>query len=208
MQSYIAAGMLALALGAAPVWAQATQPAPPAQTPENPPQKPKEKAKRVWTDDDIAALHGGVTSATITPAPEGAAAPEAAAPETAAPAAGPGKEKQVPPEKTAKYYQEKLAPLRKQLADTEAKIKEIQDALDNPYKGTNKIGLNQNAPPGPPATPDSNPPRADSSIYGNQIVRPQDQLAYYEKQKADIQQKIDDLESKALSNGLSRSEIQ
>jgi len=206
MRSYLAAGLLAFAIGAAPVLAQSSASA------EKPAQKPQEKPKKVWTDDDIAGLRDKViiTTASAAPAPEGAeAAGEAgAAPAAGAAAAASGKEKELPPEKTAKFYKAKLDPLRKQLADTEARIKEIQDALDNPSKGTNKINVTQQAPPGPPSQPDSYPPRPDNSIFGNQIVRPQDQLSYYENQRRDLQQKIDELEAKALENGLTRGEIQ
>lgn len=210
MQTHIAAGMLALALGAIPALAQSSQTAPPLQSGEKPAQKPQEKTKKVWTDENIAELRSvNITTASATPAAEGAASEEAGAAATpGAAAAAPGKDKNLPPEKTAKYYQAKLAPLRKQLADTEQKIREIQGALDNPYQGTNKIGLGQSAPPGPPQNQPGTPPRADDSIYGNQTVKPKDQLAYFEKQRDDLQQKIDDLEAQAISNGLTRGEIQ
>jgi len=211
MQSYVAAGILALALGAAPALAQSSQSAPPAQTPEKPAQKPQEKPKKVWTDDNIGQLSGvNITTASATPAAETTeAAGEAAAKPAggAAPAAA-GKPKEVPPEKTAKFYKDKLDPLRKQLAETEAHIKEIQDALANPYNGTNKINTTQSAPPGPPSEPNSNPPRPENSIYGDQTIRPKDQLAYYENQRDKLQKQIEDLEAQAISNGLTRGEIQ
>ncbi len=208
MQSYIAAGMLALALGAPPVLAQSTQSSPPTQTTEKPAQKPQEKPKVVWTDDNIGQLSGvPITTATATASAESGKPAEGGG-TAAAGAAADKKDEKVPPEKTPEYYIAKLAPLRKELADTEAKIQEIQDAIANPYKGTDKINLNQQAPPGPPSDPNSNPPRADNSIYGNQLVRPQDQLTYYEKKRDDLQQKIDDLEAQAIANGLHRGEIQ
>jgi DNA-binding transcriptional MerR regulator len=205
MQSYVAAGILALAIGAAPALAQSSQSAPASQTAEKPAQKPQAKAKKVWTDDDIAALRTTaiISTASATPAEEGE---KPAGEAGSAPAKG--KEKEIPPEKTAKYYTEKLVPLRKQLAETEAKIKEIQDALANPSKGTDKVSFNQPAPSGPQSDTQSNPLRPDNSLYGNQIVRPQDQLTYYEKLRDDLQQKIDALEAQAISNGLTRGEIQ
>jgi len=207
MRSYLVLGMLALALGAAPAMAQSEQSAPPPQGSDKPAQKPPQKSKKVWTDDNLSDLRGTVTTASAAPVAETAAPAEEAGTPAKAPATGAGKEP--PPEKTAKYYQEKLGPLRKQLADTEAKIKQIQDAIDNPGKdGSNKINVTQSAPPGPPSTPDGTPPRADNSIYGNAIVKPQDQLTYYENQRRDLQAKIDDLEAKAISNGLTRGEIQ
>ncbi len=207
MQSYLAAGMLALAIGAAPALAQSTQSAPPPQSTEKPAQKAEEKPKKVWTDDNIGQLSGvQITTATASAPAEGEKSAESGA--AAAGATAGKKEEQVPPEKTAEYYKAKLAPLRKELADTEAKIQEIQDAIANPYKGTDKVNLNQQAPPGPPSEPNSNPPRADNSIYGNQLIQPKDQLTYYEKKRDELQQKIDDLEAQAIANGLHRGEIQ
>ena len=202
MHSHIAAGILALAVaGAAPAFAQDSQTAPPSQTAKNPPQKPK----KVWTNDDVADLRGtaGVTTATITPA-------EGGAQQTAqAPAADAGKEKPLPPEKDPKAYRAKLEPLRKQLADVEAKIKDTQDALNKPIDGTNKIKLGQAAPS---MRPQDQPPgydakRPDDAIYGNQIVRPQDQLAAYEKRRQELQQQIDDLEAQARKNGIDPGDI-
>ena len=206
MHSSVAAALLALAFGAASTPAQEAPAAPASQTAPKPAQKPSEKPKKVWTNDDLAELRTNVPVTTASAAPS----PGAAAPEEGGAAAAPGKEKEkeLPPEKTPKYYKEKLAPKRKELAEVEAKIKEIQDALANPDNGTNKINMTQSAPPGPPSTPDSYPPRADNSLYGDQIVRPQDQLTYYEKRRDQLQQEIDDLEAQAVSNGLNRGDIE
>jgi hypothetical protein len=211
MKSYVAAGILALAIGAAPLLAQSSQQAPPPQTPEKPAQKPQEKPKKVWTDDDLTALRStvNITTATATPpaeTAEGTGEAGAAGP-AAAPAAG-GKQGQVPPEKTAKFYQDKLTPLRAKLAEAEAKIKAIQDVLNNPSRGgSDHVSLTQSAPPGPAQQP-GGPPRPDDNLYGNTLVRPEDQLAYYQKQRDDLQQQIDALEAEAIRNGLTRGEIQ
>ena len=205
MRSYIAAGMLALALSAVPALAQSSQSAPPPQSTEKPAQKPQEKPKKVWTDDNIGQLSDvPITTASATPTAEAA---KAAGDTGAAPVAAGGTEK-LPPEKTPEFYKAKLAPLRQKLAETEAKIKEIQDAIANPYNGTDKINLKQQAPPGPPSEPGSNPPRANNSIYGDQLIKPQDQLTHYEKQRDELQQQIDDLEAQAIANGLHRGDIQ
>ena len=211
MRTHISAAIVALSFCAA---ATAAGPGGQAQTPpasqpgEKAAQKPAEKPKKVWTNDDLADLRSTaqVTTAAATPSAEAAPSGEAAAGEGGAKA--PGKEKEVPPEKTAKFYKEKLDPKRKELAEVEKKIKDIQDALANPYNGTNKINTTQTGPPGQPSTPDSNPPRADNNLYGNAIVRPQDQLTYYEKRRDELQQEIDTLEAQAISNGLTRGEIQ
>jgi hypothetical protein len=203
MERYIVAGILALAIVAAPIFARTSQTSPPSQTAEKQPQKPAEKAKKVWTNDDLAELRSTVMITTAAAAPsEGAEAGEAQAP-----GAVPGKEGQLPPEKDPKYYKAKLDPLRKQLAEVDAKIKEIQDAISNPYEGTNKVSLTQQAPAMPSQGPEP-PTRPDDSLYGNQIVRPKDQLAYYQKRHDELQQQIDDLETQAVRNGLNRGDIQ
>jgi len=207
MQSSVAVALLALAFGAASAPAQEVPAAPASQTAQKPAQKPAEKPKKVWTNDDLAELRSTVQVTTAAAAPSAEAAPPGEA-GAAAGAPAPGKEKELPPEKTAKYYKEKLEPLRKELAQCEAKIKEIQNALNDPSNGTNKINFNQSAPPGPPSTPQSSPPRPDNSIFGDQIVRPQDQLTYYQNRRDELQKEIDDLEAQAISNGLSRGDIQ
>jgi hypothetical protein len=207
MQSHMAAWMLVLAVGAAPAYAQTSQTAPPSQAAKNPPQK----AKRVWTNDDLTDLRsGGVTTAAAeAPLAEGGTPGGAPAQAAATSPAAPGKEKQLPPEKDPKAYRAKLEPLRKQLADVEAKIKEIQDALANPYDGTNKVKLGQPAPnfPQQDQQPDYQKKRADDAIYGNQVVRTQDQLTVYEQKRQQLQQQIDDLEAQARQNGLSPGDI-
>jgi hypothetical protein len=91
----------------------------------------------------------------------------------------------------------------------EAKIKEIQDALNNPYEGTNKVKLNQQAPNFPPQDqqPGYQKKRADDSIYGDQVVKPQDQLKVYEEKRQQLQQQIDDLEAQARQNGISPGDL-
>ena len=201
MQNHIAAGMLALALGAVPALGQSSQTAPPSQTVKNPPERPK----KVWTNDDLADLRGGVTSATAEAPPAEGGAPA----EAQAQAAGATKEKPLPPEKDPKTYLAKLEPLRKQLADLDAKIKDMQDKIDHPIDGKNAIKLNQSAPNLPPQDqpPGYEKNRPDESLYGNQIVRPQDQLKVYQQQRDEIQQKIDDLEAQARDNGIPPGDI-
>jgi hypothetical protein len=204
MQNLIAAGLLAMAVAALPAaaqTAQSSQAAPPSQAAKNAPQTPK----KVWTNDDLAGLHGGVTSATAEVAPAVGGATGGAA----APAAAAGKEGQLPPEKDPKTYLAKLEPLRKQLADLDAKIKDMQDKIDHPIDGKNAIKLNQPAPNLPPQDqpPGYEQKRPDDSLYGNQIVRPQDQLKVYQQQRDDIQQKIDDLEAQARDNGIPPGDI-
>jgi hypothetical protein len=204
MQNLIAAGLLALAVVAAPAaaqTAQSSQTAPPSQAAKNAPQAPK----KVWTNDDLSELRGGVTSATAeAPRAEGGAPGEAAAPTAAA-----GKEAKLSPEKDPKTYLAKLEPLRKQLADLDARIKGMQDGIDHPIDGKNAIKLNQPAPNLPPQDqpPGYDKKRPDDALYGNQVVRPQDQLKVYQQQRDQIQQQIDDLEAQARDNGIPPGDI-
>jgi len=190
--------ILALALAALPAFGQTSQPAPPsppqqpaaaAQTRPPAAQQPPQKQKKVWTNEDLEQLPGNspVSTATATPA-EAPAGGEGAAGEKGAEAAAGGaaaKPAALPKEKDPKYYQEKLEALRKRLADVEAKIQSTQGGMSGGEQGSNAIALNQ-------ATP---------------ILRPADQLAALEKERDDIQQQIDELESQARKNGLSPGDI-
>ncbi|HMD32582.1 MAG TPA: hypothetical protein VKG84_11785, partial [Candidatus Acidoferrales bacterium] len=125
------------------------------------------------------------------------------------PVAGPAKPGELPPEKDPKFYRAKLEPLRKQLADVETKISTIQDALANPIDGKNAIKINQQAPSLPPQDqpPDYQKNRPDDSIYGNQVVRPQDQLVVYQQKRDALQQQIDDIEAQARRNGIDPGDL-
>lgn len=159
--------VLALGLAAFPALAQAPQ--------TQPSQKPSPKPKKVWTNDDLEALRGGVSTPVAAPAAPAAEAAQAA----------PEKPRPLPQEKDPKYYRSRLEPLRKQLADVEAKIKETQAALNDPFRGTNAVVLAQPTP----------------------VMRPEDQFAAYEKQRKELQQQIDDLEAQARQNGISPGDI-
>jgi len=170
--------MLVLGVAALPAYGQTSQPP---QT-QQPAQKPP-KAKKVWTNEDLAALspNAPVSTATATAPAEGAAAEAAqAGVEKAA-----GKPAQLPPEKDPKVYQEKLDALHKRLADVETRIKSTQDAMSGSQGGSNALNLSQPTP----------------------VLRPADQLVALEKEKADIQQQIEDLETQAKRNGLSPGDI-
>lgn len=176
--------MLALGFAALPAYGQTSQPTQsekPAQTEK---QKPAQKAKKVWTNEDLAELspNSPVSSATATLPAEGAAGGDAAQPGADKQAA---KTAQLPPEKDPKTYKDKLGALQKRLADVEARIKSTQDAMNGSQGGSNAINLSQPTP----------------------TLRPTDQLEALEKERKDIQQQIEDLESQAKQNGLSPGDI-
>jgi hypothetical protein len=169
-------GILVLGFAAVPAYGQTSQPAPAQQ----PAQKQPQKAKKVWTNEDLAELpaNAPVSTATAAPAPGEEKAAEGGE-------KAPAKAGELPPEKDPKTYQKKLEDLRKRLADVDAKIKATQDATSGAVDGSNAVNLNQPTP----------------------ILRPADQLAAFEKERQDIQQQIDDLESEARRNGIPPGDI-
>ena len=171
--------LLALALVPLGALAQAPPPAPAQQ----PAPQPEKKAKKVWTNDDLATLPANspvsTAAATAVGGPAGGAAAEKGA-ETGAAKAG-----TLPPEKDPKIYKEKLDALQKRLDEVEAKIKSTRDAMSGSQGGSNAVNLSQ-------ATP---------------TLRPEDQLAALEKERQDILQQIDDLESQARKNDISPGDI-
>jgi len=190
--------ILALALAALPAFGQTSQSAPPSQ-PQQPAaatqpqapaaQQPPQKQKKVWTNEDLEQLPGNSPVSTASAAPEAAPAEGEAAGGEKGAAAGAGgaaaKPAALPKEKDPKYYQEKLDALRKRLAQVEANIQSTQGAMSGGEQGSNAVTLNQ-------ATP---------------ILRPTDQLAALEKERDDLQQQIDELESEARKNGLNPGDI-
>jgi len=207
MTSRTAACLFAIAFGAAPALAQTSQPVPAQSTgTKNQQQKP---AKKVWTNDDLSELTGnfGVTTATATLPTSVSESGTGAA--SGSGATAPGQSKDLPPEKDPKVYRAKLAALRAQLDDLDAKIKQTQDAIDHPIDGKNSIKLGQQGPnfPKQDQAPDYQQKRPDDSIYGNQVVRPQDQLTVYKQKRDAVQQQIDDLEAQARQNGIAPGDI-
>jgi hypothetical protein len=205
MRNLIATGALVLAVAATSAFAQEpptapTQPSPP-PTPSATTPAPirAQKAKKVWTNDELSDLSGiNITTATATQTAEPAAADAAA-----------GDKKELPPEKDPKWYRSKLEPLRAQLSDLEAKIADIENKLKNPIDGKNAIKLGQQAPNLPkidqPA--DYQAKRPDDSIFGNEVVRPEDQLVVYKQKRDAVRAQIDDLEALARQNYIPPGDI-
>jgi uncharacterized coiled-coil DUF342 family protein len=163
MHALLAPFVLAVSLAAAP-----------AQT--APAQQPEKKAKKVWTNDDLDSLRGGPRGVSVASSAGATAATE----ET-----GASKEKPAQTEDPAKKYREKLVPLRAQLDQIDAQIKEVRGQLSNPFKGTNAVDLQH-----PSAT-----------------MRPEDVLKNLEQKRREIQQQIDDLEEAARRSGISPGDI-
>lgn len=164
MYAVLAPIVLALSLAAAPAQTSSAQ------------KPPEKKAKKVWTNDDLDSLRAGPRGGG------GSASAGASAAEEEKPA---GKEKPVPREKDSKMYREKLAPLRAQLEQVDAQIKQVRDQLTNPVKGSNAVDLS----------------------HTSAIMRPEAALSQLEQKRREIQQKIDDLEEEARRNGVSPGDI-
>jgi chromosome segregation ATPase len=165
MHSLLATLVLALSLAAAPAQA------PPAQKP------PEKKAKKVWTNDDIDLLRGAPSGTAVSGAP--------AVPETAAGEKPAEKEKPLASEKDPKTYREKLVPLRAQLAQLDAQIKQMRDLLTNPTQASNVVDLR----------------------HTSVTMRPEVSLNELEQKRRQLQQKISDLEDEARRNGIASGDI-
>jgi regulator of replication initiation timing len=164
MHTLLASFALAFSLTAAPGQA------PTAQKP------PEKKPKKVWTNDDLETLRG-----TTGPAGGVQVTGPAAVPEEK-PA---GKEQPLPASKDPKKYLEKLGPLRAQLAQLDAQIKQMRNQLANPIQGSNAVDLR----------------------HTSVTMRPEVAIKELEDKRRQVQQKIDDLEDEARRNGISPGDI-
>ena len=139
--------------------------------------------RKVWTNDDIAALRGGAvsfTGATTAPAP---AAPEGAEGAAAAEAAAAEEETvpQPPKQETREYWQERLQALQNQIQQIDQQIQSLRS------------GRNQ---------ADSN---ALSLTSGNPGVQVEDTIQRLENRRRQLQQQIADLQDEARRQGVSPS---
>ncbi|MGH9788579.1 MAG: hypothetical protein ACRD4U_07760 [Candidatus Acidiferrales bacterium] len=135
---------------------------------------------KVWSNDEIELLvRGGristVGEATIEAAPseEAAAAEGAAAEDAEAPPAP-----QTPKEQTSEYWQERLKPLREEMAKVD---QELQGLRSNQNRAaSNAISITTNAPG----------------------VDVRDTIARLEQRRADLQRQIEDIQSEARRMGI------
>jgi opacity protein-like surface antigen len=154
-----------------------------AQAPQTPStQKPPvRKAKRVWTNDDLDELKARSHWASGTDSSSGGST------QAGTPDGGASGDKQPPPprEKDPKTYQKQLAPLRAQLAQIDSQIRSLRNSLNNPISGTNSVNL------------------GTATVTG----RPEHQIEALEKQRQQIQQRIDAIEDEARRNGISPGDV-
>lgn len=169
MHALLATFVLALSLAAAP-----------AQT--APAQQPEKKAKKVWTNDDLDALRGGAPGVTVASTAAAAAVTEETAEKKET---GEKKEKPEQKEDPVKKLRDKLLPLRAQLDQIDAQIREVRGQISNPFKGNNTVDLK----------------------HVSATMRPEDVLKSLEQRRQGIQQQIDDLEEAARRSGISPGDI-
>jgi len=165
---------LAMSVAAAPASAQQQQ------------SDQKKPEKKVWTNDDLDALHNKHDLSTFnqpaeTPAeaPAGETAPAGAAPAAGAAAAAP-KDKASDPA----WYRDQLGALQSKLADLDAQIAKLNAFLNGGASGGG-FDLSKDAA----------------------AISPQAQLADLQKQRADVAGKIDDLEDQARKNRIEPGEL-
>jgi hypothetical protein len=141
--------------------------------------------RKVWTNDDIAALRGGAvsfTGAMSAPAPAAAAAEGAEGAATAEGAAAEGEAVPQPPkEETREYWQGRLQALQNQ-------IQQIDQEIQSLRSGQGQAGSN-----------------ALSVTTGNPGVQVEDTIQRLETRRQQLQQQIADLQDEARRQGVSPS---
>ncbi len=181
---YCALGVLAFtaassaaARGQAPSSSQ-TQP-PAANSQSAPPQqqpKPAPPPKKVWTNDNIDELHGGVSvvGGGSAPAPAGTSGNGS---NTTGTHTG---QQPLPKEKDPDWYKKQLAPLYTKLDQLSAALANAQSAVSGDTRGSATVSMD---------------------ATGN-AATPQQQLAALQQQQQQVQAQIDNLEDLARHNGI------
>ena len=154
----------------APATERANAPAAPA-----PPKRPRPK---VWTNDDVEALREGSSLNVVGTA----AAPPATAEEGAEGEEAAGEEKpkpQPPREDTPEYWQERLKPLRDELAQIEKQIQQLRAGQQG-----------------------QNTSNAISLTASNPGVQVEDTIRQLEKRRTEVQQQIEAVQLEAKRKGI------
>lgn len=146
----------------------------------NPP-RPTRRARKVWYNEDLAQLSGGAinvvgTASAATAGPSGTA--EGVAEATGESAAG--GESLPPKEDTPEYWQERLRPLREELARTEQEIQRIRTSRGQASATSNAI----------------------STTAASQGTNLDDRLRQLERRRIEVQQQIDDIQLEARRKGI------
>jgi len=141
------------------------------------------RGPKVWTNDEIERLVRGERIAVIgsVAAPEsaattgeGAASAEAPTEEASAEEAQPQK----PKEQTPEYWQERMKPLREEMAKIEQRLQQLRSGQGQ--AASNAINVNTNAP-------------------GVDVA---DTIRRFEARRAELQRQIDDLQTEARRAGV------
>lgn len=144
----------------------------------------KKPEKKVWTNDDLDALHNKHDLSTFnqpaeTPAEATAATPAGESGAAGAAAAAPKDNASDPA-----WYRDQLDPLQSKLADLDAQIAKVNTFLNGGANGSG-FNLSQDAA----------------------AISPQAQLAALQKQRDDVASQIDALQDQARKNGIEPGDL-
>ncbi|HSC77276.1 MAG TPA: hypothetical protein VLB32_01830 [Candidatus Acidoferrales bacterium] len=139
------------------------------------------RGPKVWTNDEIERLvRGDRTLVVGTAAPASpSAATEEAAPAAEEAAAAPAEEApQKPKEQTPEYWQERMKPLREEMAKVDQQLQQLRSGQGQ--AASNAINVNANAPG----------------------VDVRDTIQRLEQKRADLQRQFEDLQTEARRAGV------
>jgi hypothetical protein len=142
--------------------------------------RPPQKAKKVWTNDDIDALRARVPLSVTGQELPAAAAEPAAGEKAAGEATAKGPLEPYVRERDPKYYQQRYAALRAEVDRIDAEIRRLREFRANPNTGQQGLALGAE----------------------NLSLTPENQIQLLEERRRKVQQDISDLEDQARRAGI------
>jgi hypothetical protein len=141
--------------------------------------KTKKKPKKVWTNDEISTVSGGISVVGDSSASSSAAPASRKSAESDSDGGGTAKEKQVA------TYRDQIQKLRAQIDAADKKINDLRNFKADNTSPTGGINMNK----------------------GYNMTPLEDQVKQLEEQKKQIQAKIEALEDEARKNGIEAGEL-
>jgi chromosome segregation ATPase len=141
--------------------------------------KTKKKPKKVWTNDEISTVSGGISVVGDSSASSGSAQAPKKSSESDSDGGGTAKEKQVA------AYRDQIQKLRAQIDAADKKINDLRNFKADNTSPTGGINMNK----------------------GYNMTPLEDQVKQLEEQKKQIQAKIEALEDEARKNGIEAGEL-
>ena len=142
-----------------------------------PTKRPPQKAKKVWTNDDLEELRTRVPLSDF-----GAAAGPASAPAAETKAGGepkPGETPAYAKDKDPAYYKQRATALRAELDRIDSEIRRLRSFKSNPSSGTGGLALGQD----------------------NLSLTPENQIQQLEARRRQVEKELDDLDAEARRTG-------